>query len=148
MAESKTTKKSTTKKTDKKVEKQTVRHEVVIAIPALKVPKVLKPFQGFVDFMREQGVVGLAVGLVLGVQIKALVDSFILSFVNPILGLILPGSGDLTTKKLTVSIGAKTATFAWGIFLTQLISFVTVLAVVYFSVKLFKLDKLDKKKDK
>lgn len=119
-----------------------------ITFPAITVPKIMAPFQGFVDFIREQGVVGLAIGIVLGAQIKTLVDSFVISFVNPILGLLLPGNGDLATKVLRVSVGAKTAVFTWGAFLMQFISFIIVAAIVYYVVKGLKLDKLDKKKDK
>ncbi len=48
-------------------EKRTVRQvhtgrEVVIVLPPIKAPTWL---QGFVDFVREQGVVGLSVGLIL-----------------------------------------------------------------------------------
>lgn len=119
-----------------------------ITFPSITVPKVMAPFQGFVDFIREQGVVGLAIGIVLGAQIKTLVDSFVVSFVNPILGLLLPGNGDLATKVLRVQVGSKTAVFTWGAFLMQFISFVIVAAIVYYVVKGLKLDKLDKKKDK
>lgn len=117
-------------------------------LPKVKVPKLLRPLQGFVDFIREQGVVGLAVGIVLGAQIKSLVDSFVISFVNPILGLILPGNGDLATKTLKISVGSKTAVFTYGAFFMQLISFIIVAGIVYYFVHGLKLDRLDKKKDK
>jgi large conductance mechanosensitive channel protein len=116
-------------------------------LPRVKVPKVLTPMQGFVDFIRTQGVVGLAVGIVLGAQIKTLVDTFVASFANPLLGLVLPGNGDLATKVLKVTIGSKTAVFTWGLFLMQLISFVIVAAIVYLFVHGLKLDQLDKKKE-
>jgi len=101
---------------------------------------------GFMSFVREQGVVGLAVGLVLGVQVKAVVDQLVASFVNPIIGLLLPGKGDLASKAFTISIGGKHAVFMYGAFVAVIISFLTVAAVVYFAVKGLKLDKLDKKK--
>lgn len=125
---------------------QTVRHEVVIAVPTVKVPRIFSPLQGFVDFIRQQGVVGIAVGLVLGTQIKALVDQFINSFANPLLGLLLPGKGDLAKKTYVVALNGKMAVFPWGVFVAQLISFVMVAAIVYFIVKGLKLDRLDKKK--
>lgn len=138
-------------KTDKsddkpKKEVKAVRHEVVIALPAIKVPKILSPFQGFVDFIREQGVVGLAVGLVLGTQVKMLVDSLVNSFINPILGMIFPGTGSLVERTFSITFNGKVGVFAWGFFVNQLISFIIVLAIIYFIVKGLKLDKLDKKK--
>jgi len=121
-----------------------VHHEMVF--PTIKMPVILSPFQGFVDFIREQGVVGLAIGIVLGAQIKTLVDSFVASFANPLIGLILPGNGDLGQKTLTVTSGSKSAVFTWGSFVMQVLSFVIVAAIVYYVVKGLKLDKLDKKK--
>ena len=131
-------------KSVKKIEQR--QKEVVITFPTIKVPKVMSPFQGFVDFIREQGVVGLAIGIVLGAQVKSLVDSFVLNFINPLLGLALPGGGDLAQKSLRVANGSKSAAFMWGTFLMQFISFVIVAAIVYYVVKGLKLDKLDKKK--
>ncbi|HUS25822.1 MAG TPA: MscL family protein [Nevskiaceae bacterium] len=107
-----------------------------------------KQVNGFVDFLREQSVVGLAIGLVLGTQIKQVVDQFIASFVNPLIGLLLPGQGTLAEKTFTMHIGPKAGTFGWGSFVTTLISFVFVAAIVYYTFKLLKLDKLTKKKDK
>lgn len=103
-------------------------------------------FGGFMDFVREQGVVGLAVGLVLGTQVKALVDQMVASFINPLLGLILPGKGTLAQKTFSLSWGDKTADFGYGAFIAVLISFLTVAAIIYMVVKGLKLDKLDKKK--
>lgn len=122
----------------KKVAK-TVRRTVVIVTPE-------RPLGGFMDFIRTQGVIGLAVGLVLGVQIKAVVDSLIASFINPLLGLILPGNGDLSKKTFALTIGEKQGIFTYGAFIVVLLSFIVVAAVVYFAVKALKLDKLDKKK--
>lgn len=101
---------------------------------------------GFMDFVREQGVVGLAVGLVLGVQVKSVVDQLVASFVNPVIGLLLPGSGGLAEKTFTISVFSKRAVFAYGAFIAVMISFLVVAAIVYFVVKGLKLDRLDKKK--
>jgi len=102
---------------------------------------------GFVDFLREQSVVGLAVGLVIGKQVKALADQLINSFINPLLGLVLPGTGALNSKVFAVHLGHKAAVFAWGAFVAVALSFLTTAAVVYFVFKALKLDSLAKKKD-
>jgi large conductance mechanosensitive channel protein len=115
-------------------------------LPDVIVPKALSPIQGFVDFIREQGVIGLAVGLVIGTQVKTLVDQLIASFISPLLGLIIPGSGNLATRQFTITIGKKSGTFQWGTFMAQLLSFLLILAVLYAIIKVLKLDKLDKKK--
>ena len=106
-----------------------------------------KHLSGFIDFLREQSVVGLAIGLVMGTQIKALVDSLIGSFINPIVGLLLPGRGSLDQKIFTVDINGKRGVFQWGSFVATLISFIIVAAVVYSLFKVLKLDRLTKKKD-
>lgn len=113
-------------------------------IPA---PRVRQHFSGFMTFVREQGVVGLAVGLVLGTQVKTLVDQLVASFLNPLIGLILPGGGTLAEKTFSLTLFHKTADFTYGAFIAVLISFITVAAVIYFIVKGLKLDKLDKKKE-
>lgn len=128
------------KETTKKVVQ---RKEIVIELPVVKVPRFL---QGFTDFVREQGVVGLAIGFVLGAQVKTLVDQLVASFINPLLGLLLPGKGDLAEKQFSLSWFGKTADFAWGAFVFQLISFLIVALVVYTIVHRLKLDRIDKKK--
>ncbi|HEX5797441.1 MAG TPA: MscL family protein [Candidatus Saccharimonadales bacterium] len=99
----------------------------------------------FAGFIRRQGVVGLAIGLVLGVQVKALVDQIVASFINPILGLILPGRGNLSEKTFALTFGDKEAVFAYGAFISVLISFTAVILIVYFGVKALKLEKLTNK---
>lgn len=119
--------------------------EVTMTLPVVKVPGWL---QGFTDFVREQGVVGVAIGFVIGAQIKSLVDQLVASFINPLLGLVLPGKGDLSKKVFEVNWGDKDpAIFAYGAFLFQMISFIIVAAIVYIIVRRLKLDRLDKKKD-
>lgn len=100
---------------------------------------------GFRNFIQTQGVIGLAIGLVLGVQVKAVVDQIVASFLNPIIGLILPGSGGLVDKTFVLTVGSKQAIFAYGAFISVMISFITVALLVYYGVKLLRLDKLDKK---
>lgn len=118
--------------------------EVIMTVPVVKVPRFL---QGFTDFVREQGVVGLAIGFILGTQIKTLVDQLVSSFINPLMGMALPGQGNLADKAFHLSIGGKSADFTYGAFLFQLISFIIVAAIVYTAVRKLKMDKLDKKKD-
>lgn len=99
----------------------------------------------FKDFMRKQGVIGLAIGLVLGIQVKAVVDQIIASFINPILGIILPGGDSLEKKKFYLTAFGDKAEFTYGAFISVMISFLTVALLVYFGVKALRLDKLDKK---
>lgn len=97
--------------------------------------------KGFVDFIREQGVVGLAVGFILGGAVSKVVTSLVNDVINPVLGIIL-GAADLSGMKLVVG----PAELMYGNFLTALIDFAVIAGVVYFGVKQLGLDKLDKKK--
>lgn len=106
---------------------------------------VTKQVNGFSEFLREYGVVALAIGFIFGEQAKSLVDQFTTSVINPLLGLILPGSGTLTQKNVTLHHGAKALVFSWGPLLSTFISFIIIALLVYFVVKAFKLDKLTKK---
>lgn len=98
--------------------------------------------QGFSTFIREQGVVGLAVGFILGGAVSKIVASLVENVINPLIGLAL-GKVDLADK--AVSMGS--ATLKYGAFISTIIDFVIVAAVIYFGVKGLGLDKLDKKKE-
>lgn len=117
------------------------------AVTAAARAKSKAEFGGFVEFLRTQGVVGLAIGFIIGTQAKVLVDQLNVSFINPLIGLMLGSGTNLTGQKFTVTIGGDTAVFAWGQFVFVLINFVITAAIVYFAFKWLRLDKLDKKKD-
>ncbi|OGD85960.1 hypothetical protein A2164_00425 [Candidatus Curtissbacteria bacterium RBG_13_35_7] len=99
--------------------------------------------KGFMNFIREQGVVGLAVGFILGGAVSKLVASLVSDIINPILGVILGAAGSI--KDASLQIGA--IKILWGSFIATAIDFIVIALVVYYSVKALKLDKLDKKKD-
>jgi len=98
--------------------------------------------KGFVEFIREQGVMGLAVGFILGGAVSKLVASLVKDIINPILGIILGAAGDLSNSYLAIG----TAKIMWGSFINTIIDFLVIALVVYYGVKLLRLDKLDKKK--
>ncbi len=100
-----------------------------------------KQANGFTNFIRDQGVVGVGIGLVLGIQIKAVVDTIMASFVNP-LTTLLPGGGSLSGRN--VNVGG--AVIGWGAIAYSIFTFIIVALIIYWAYKLFRLDKL--KKDK
>lgn len=97
---------------------------------------------GFIEFIRTQGVVGLAVGFILGGAVSKVVASLVANIVNPILGVILGAAGDLANASFTI--GA--VHIGWGAFVAALIDFIVIAAVVYYGVKGLGLEKLDKPK--
>lgn len=101
---------------------------------------------GFVDFVRTQGVVGLAVGLAIGTAAGATVKSLVEGFINPVVQFIV-GSGDkLANATWHVELFGRTADFAWGAAVSSTITLIATALVIYWIVNVFKLDKLDKKK--
>lgn len=97
---------------------------------------------GFMKFIREQNVVGLAVGLVLGTAASGLVNSLINNVIMPPLGFLL-GSAD-GIRGLTIDMGTtpagEHAVLAYGAFINDLINFLVLALVVYLVIKLLKLD--------
>jgi large-conductance mechanosensitive channel len=105
---------------------------------------VSRQFSGFGEFLREQGVVGIGIGLVFGVQIKAVVDTVMASFVNPITELILPG-GSLSKQTVSLSLGAKHVQLGWGAIVYSLLTFAIVAFIIYMAYKMLKLERFKKK---
>lgn len=97
----------------------------------------------FIDFIREQGVVGLAVGFILGGAVSKVVSSIVNDLINPVVGLILGAGGALKDASFHIF----SAKIAYGNFLATLIDFMIITAVVYFGVKGIGLERLDKKKE-
>lgn len=104
--------------------------------------------KGFVDFIRTQGVIGLAVGLVLGGAVGTTVKSLVDNVVMPPIGLLLGSTEGLKGLSLTIGESASgvPTILKYGIFLNDLINFVIIAFVIYFLVKLLKVENLDKKK--
>lgn len=103
-----------------------------------------KPFLGFIEFIRSQGVVGLAVGFIMGASITKLITAFVSDIINPIVGILLGPIGDLS--KVYLSIGS--AKILFGSFISSIIDFLIIAFIVYFSVKIIGVDRVDKNKEK
>ena len=95
---------------------------------------------GFIKFVKKQGVVGLAVGFILGGAVSKLVAALVEDIINPIVGAILGKTGSLATA--TFSVGP--VEILWGHFIAIVIDFLIIALVVYYGVKVLKLDKPDK----
>ena len=48
-----------------------------------------KAFAGFLDFIRERWVMGLAIGFILGSAVQRVVTAFVNDIVNPLVGILL-----------------------------------------------------------
>lgn len=100
----------------------------------------------FMNFVREQGVVGLAVGLAIGTAAGAAVKAIVEGFINPIITLLVGSQESLMAASWHVEIGSRSAEFAWGAVVSALITLIATALVIYWVVKVAKLDRLDKKK--
>ena len=100
--------------------------------------------EGFFTFVREQGVVGLAVGFILGGAVSKVVASLVEDIINPIIGIAIGGGEALS--ELAVHVGP--IELRWGNFVAVIVDFLVIALVVYYGVKGLGLDKIDKKKDK
>jgi len=109
-----------------------------------KTKMMASPLAGFMDFVRTQGVVGLAVGLAIGTQASELVKSIVSSIITPIVDLIV-GKGGLEGLTWTVHVAGRSSTFMFGTLVDATIRFLAIAFVIYFVVKGLKLDRLDKK---
>ncbi len=107
-----------------------------------------KHVNGFFDFIRTQGIVGLAIGLAVGVAASDTVKKIVEGFINPIVQFIVGSQDKLANATWTFEAWGRTATFAWGAAISSLITLLATALVIYWLVNIFKLDKLDKKKDK
>jgi len=98
--------------------------------------------KGFMEFIQEQGVIGVAVAFVLGAAVTKLVTAFVTNIINPILTVLLGSARGISGATLTIG----SVHILYGSFISALIDFVIVALVVYVFYKVLKLEKLDKKK--
>lgn len=97
---------------------------------------------GFVNFLREHAVVGLAIGFIIGVQAQALVKQLVDSFISPAFSLFFGEA--LIHRTFTLHFHNHTGTFGWGAFIYGFINFMFVMVAIYAVFRYFKLDRLDK----
>jgi len=88
----------------------------------------------FMDFLSKYRVMGLAVAFIIGVYLGGLVNALVKDLILPIIGLIIPGLGDLATYEITFA----QQIFRVGDFLAALITFIIVAFVIFLIVKITK----------
>jgi len=88
----------------------------------------------FMDFLSKYRVMGLAVAFIIGVYLGGLVQALVKDLILPIIGLIIPGLGDLATYEITFA----QQVFRVGDFLAALITFIIVAFVIFLIIKITK----------
>ena len=100
----------------------------------------VNPVNGFLDLLRAYGVVGLAIGFVIGLQAQNLMRQLVSSFIDPAFKLLFGEA--LSTRTFTLSYHGRSEEFPWGAFVYVLLNFIFVLIAIYLIFKLLKLNKL------
>ena len=135
MAEKKAPAKKTTKSTTAKAQ----------ATPAKE--QDAKHSNGFITFIRTQGVIGLAVGLAIGAAAGDTVKKLVDGFISPIVQFIVGSQDALNSAVWRLELWGRSADFAWGPFVSSAITLLATALVIYLIINVLKLDRLDKKKD-
>lgn len=117
---------------DKMLEELKRIRELLEPKPAPPQPKGM--WKELMDFLSKYKVMGLAVAFIMGVYLGALVQALVQNLVMPIIGLALPGLGDLASLEVEVS----QQIFGVGAFLVALITFIIVAFVIFILVKVSK----------
>ncbi|MBI4159505.1 MscL family protein [Candidatus Woesearchaeota archaeon] len=87
-------------------------------------------FKEFADFLKEYKVVGLAVAFIIGAASTSLVKSLVNNIIMPMITPFVP-EGAWRTAKLTMG----PFILGWGEFLSELINFLIIAAVVFIIAK-------------
>jgi large conductance mechanosensitive channel len=87
----------------------------------------------FIDFIGKAGVLGLAVGFIMGTYIGMVVSALVNDIIMPVPGALIP-SGDWRKAVFSLPIGAG-MNFAIGDFVGVIVNFLIVAVVVFFIAK-------------
>lgn len=132
--------------------------QVLKEIKALLEPKPPPPppsppkglWNEFIYFISKYKVLGLAVAFIMGVYVGQVVQSLVKDILMPLIGLAIPGLGNLSTFKVAVpptalDVEGKPIDPNWtgqlfgiGNFLVSIITFVIVAFVIFLIVKMTK----------
>ena len=102
---------------------------------------------GFTEFIRTQGVIGLAIGLAIGTAAGDTVKKLVEGFITPVVQFIVGSRDGLETATWHLELFGRTADFKWGAFVSSAIALLATALVIYWVIHVLKLDRLDKKKE-
>ena len=95
-------------------------------------PPAKKTFiKEFMDFLQAFSVIGLAIAFVIGQAASKLITAFVNDMINPFIGLLTPGIGDLNEIKFNVG----NSTFSYGDLISNIINFLIIALVVFIAYK-------------
>jgi large-conductance mechanosensitive channel len=109
------------------------------------VVSVNKQASSFAEFIRNQGVIGLAIGLAIGTVASGSVKTVVEGFVTPVVQFIIGTHEHLEAQYWHVELWGRVADFKWGAVVSSLITLLATIFVIYLIVHFAKLDRLYKK---
>ena len=89
-------------KEDEMLKELTQIRELLAAKPAPPPPPPTGLWNEFKDFLSQYKVMGLAVAFIMGLYLGALVQTFVTRLIMPIIGLAIPGIGNLATLNIPI----------------------------------------------
>lgn len=98
--------------------------------------------QGLIEFLRENSVIGMAIGVIVAQISKSVIDSIVNGLFTPLISLVMPNNkiGNLVFQ-------IRGAKFDFGSIISAFLSFVIAMTVLYIVVKkILKNEELLKKK--
>jgi large conductance mechanosensitive channel len=137
-------------KEDEILKELTQIRELLAAKPDPPPPPPKGLWNEFKDFLSQYKVMGLAVAFIMGLYLGTLVQSFVTGLIMPIIGLAIPGLGNLATLNIPIPHTELNSQgnpidpnytgqlFGVGGFLAALITFVIVALVIFILVKVTK----------
>jgi large conductance mechanosensitive channel len=114
---------------DKALDKLDQIIKLLTPAPAAPKPKGMR--NEFMEFLLQYKVLGLAVAFIIGVYLGAVVLALVKDLVMPVIGLVAPGLGNLSTYSAIVN----KQVFAFGDFAVAVITFIIIVLVVFLIVK-------------
>jgi len=101
--------------------------------PSKKEEKPTGLWEEFIDFINKYGVVGLAIGFIIGSASKDLVNALVADILMPIILFFVPGG---TWREATVTIGP--VVLALGHFTGALLDYLIIALIVFFLMRQIK----------
>ncbi len=84
----------------------------------------------FIRFLRDYGVIGLAIAVVIGNATKDLVNALVADIIMPIVGVFLPNGG---WREATTTVSG--IEFATGHFISAILDFTIIALIIYLFVR-------------
>src|SRR5260370_42537933 len=92
----------------------------------------------FMDFLKTFGVIGLAIGFIIGVASGGLVSALVRDIINPLIGLFVPGDLSTLNYSTNATLSGKQVTFSYGCFISQIINSLIIALLVFIVYKRLK----------